>query len=151
MKRAGQGTNLGEIAMVAISRGSVGEQVPRRVLVVDDDAELRRWVRVSLEEAGYEVIEAESALDALEDLTERKVGAVLLDRRLPTVDGTRVVRAFGGTDFPAPVVAMTGVENADEFAREIRAVATLTKPFDLAELYEVVGRAFKKPRKQHST
>lgn len=112
-----------------------------RVLVVDDDAELRQWIRVTLEDAGYAVVEADSGLEALEDLVETRVDVVLLDRRLPPLDATRIVRAYGSSDFPVPIIAMTGNGDSLQFAREVGAVAHLAKPFDVEDLYLAVAHA----------
>lgn len=112
-----------------------------RVLVVDDDVALRRWIRTSLEDAGYSVIEAGSGSEALENLIESRMDVAILDRRLPRMDAERVVRAFGSSEFPVPIVAMTGSGDAQQFAREVRAVAHLSKPFDLDALYDAVARA----------
>lgn len=112
-----------------------------RVLVVDDDAELRQWIRVTLEDVGYSVVEADSGLEALEDLVETRVDVILLDRRLPRLDATRIVRAYGSSDFPVPIIAMTGNGDSLQFAREVGAVAHLAKPFDIEDLYLAVAHA----------
>jgi two-component system KDP operon response regulator KdpE len=113
----------------------------RRVLVVDDDPELRRWIRSNLEEVGYAVIEADSAFEALEELVEKNVDLVLLDRGLPRIDGSRLIRAYGSAEFPVPIIAMTGASDASDFAREVGAAAYLAKPFGLDDLFTAIRRA----------
>lgn len=108
--------------------------------MVDDDDELRRWIRVNLEEAGYSVVEASSGFEALEDLVERNVDVILLDHRLPRLDGGRLIRAFGSAEFPVPIIAVTGTVDAESFAREIGARAFLAKPFELDDLYDTIER-----------
>ena len=64
---------------------------PRRVLVVDDDADWREFLRLSLEDMGYETVEASDGETALHTLSQQRCGVMLLDLNMPGMSGTEVV------------------------------------------------------------
>lgn len=110
----------------------------RRVLVVDDDAGLRAYLRTNLELEGYDVREAASAQQGLAALEDELPDVVLLDVMMPEVDGwnlLRRVRERHGVE-AIPVIMYTGeLEQADDAAQR-GAQAFLGKPFDPARLLE---------------
>ena len=80
------------------------------VLVVEDDADVRRMFRAALALEGFDVIEAHDGLSALHVLEQRKTDVVILDLMLPTVDGLTVqqeIAAHAGTR-DIPVLIVTG-------------------------------------------
>jgi excisionase family DNA binding protein len=110
------------------------------VLIVDDDARVREYVRVNLEMEGYTVREAGSAEQGLEVLEEVSPDLVLLDVMMPKVDGwemLRRVRERHGTD-AIPVVMFSGKvdEAAAGDAAARGAQGFLGKPFDPQQLIE---------------
>ena len=110
----------------------------RRVLVVDDDAGLRAYLRTNLELEGYDVREAASAPQGLAALEDELPDVVLLDVMMPEVDGwnlLRRVRERHGVE-AIPVIMYSGdLEQADDAAQR-GAQAFLGKPFDPARLLE---------------
>ncbi|MGH3024632.1 MAG: response regulator [Gaiellaceae bacterium] len=112
--------------------------VRRRVLVVDDDAALREYVRANLEPEGYDVREAGSAEEGLAALEAEPPDVILLDVKMPEVDGWDMlqrVRERHGVE-AIPVIMYSGeLEMADE-AAERGAQAFLGKPFDPGQLLE---------------
>src|SRR5262245_1001537 len=64
----------------------------RKVLVVDDDADWREFLRLSLAELGYEAIEASDGQEALNSLARERYGVVLLDLNMPGMSGLEVVQ-----------------------------------------------------------
>jgi two-component system chemotaxis response regulator CheY len=110
------------------------------VLVVDDDDAIREFVRDALEFDGYSVVTAPDGAAALAVLERMEPDLVLLDMRMPVLDGwefSRLYRAGGGR---APVVVMTAAENAEGWRAEVGGEACLPKPFMLDELFDVVGQ-----------
>jgi excisionase family DNA binding protein len=110
------------------------------VLIVDDDARLREYVRVNLEAEGYEVREAASAEEALSALGEESPDLILLDVMMPEVDGWEALRRIQEhTGVGAiPVIMFSGKvngESADE-ARSRGAQGFIGKPFDPRSLIE---------------
>jgi DNA-binding NtrC family response regulator len=116
---------------------------PPRVLIVDDERLIRWSLQQKLEGSGYEAVAVESGEDALRSLDERTPDLVLLDVRLPGIDGLEVLRRIRSMD-PSVVVVMLSAGDAVEQAircREEGAFDYLVKPFDLAEVLQVVDRA----------
>jgi excisionase family DNA binding protein len=123
-------------AFLAAPRG--GPATRFGVLVVDDDAHLREFIRVNLEREGYSVREATSAEEGLRALEEEPPDLILLDVMMPRVDGWEMLRAVQerhGVD-AIPVIMYSGkVDEADEAAKR-GARAFIGKPFDPGQLLE---------------
>lgn len=120
-----------------------------RVLVVDDEADVRKVVRLTLSRAGYDVVEAEDGAQAIETMkagdNPLMIDAVLCDIRMPKVNGVETID-YLRTQFPSvPIVVMTGhpdVGGASElFKRGV--VDYLVKPVGLAMLTTAVHRVAK--------
>jgi DNA-binding NtrC family response regulator len=112
-----------------------------RILIVEDEEKLRRVLSLQLESAGYEVILAGSAEEALK-LAER-ANLVLTDLRLPAMDGMSLLEAVQRQNAQLPVIVMTAfgtVEIAVE-AMKKGAADFLPKPFSLDHLMAVVHKA----------
>jgi len=123
-------------AFLAVPRG--GPAARAGVLVVDDDANLREFIRVNLEREGYSVREATSAEEGLRALEEQPPDLILLDVMMPRVDGWEMLRAVQerhGVE-AIPVIMYSGkVDQADEAAKR-GARAFIGKPFDPGQLLE---------------
>lgn len=109
--------------------------MPAKILVVDDEAAIRRLLRNTLSRAGYAVVEAENARDALRQAAVEHPSAILLDLGLPDRDGLALIpllRANGD----AVVVVVSAREAVDEkvTALDLGADDFVTKPFDTDEL-----------------
>jgi CheY-like chemotaxis protein len=87
---------------------------------------------------GYEVVTAENGADALGKA--RGESLVLLDMRMPVLDGWAFAKAFRAAGNRTPIVVMTAAENARRWAEEIQAEGYLAKPFDLDTLIAAVAR-----------
>jgi excisionase family DNA binding protein len=110
----------------------------RRVLVVDDDPDLREFLRVNLELEGYDVREAGSAEEGLAVLGEVSPDLVLLDVNMPGVDGWEMLRRLQerhGVE-SIPVIMYSGMVEDGEQAAERGAQAFIGKPFDPRRLLE---------------
>ena len=108
------------------------------VLVVDDDEMIRAVVRDALEFDGYRVVEAPDGAAGLAVLDGLEPCIVLLDMRMPVLDGWGFSRAYRARDHRAPLVVMTAAENADRWCLEIGGDGCLPKPFDLDGLLALV-------------
>lgn len=127
----------------ALSSGPLrGAADPTGVLVVEDDDELRALVKLVLEESGYGVVTAQNGQDALRLLGERDGEAepslVLLDMRMPVMNGWEFARRYRESGHHAPIVVLTAAVHAAQFADEIQADGWLSKPFSLNELLDAV-------------
>jgi len=112
------------------------------VLIVDDDARNRKLVRDVLRRAGFETIEAASAVDALALARAHVPDLVLMDLRLPDLDGAEALgrlQADPATD-RIPVVALTAVAGAREALLEAGFAGYVEKPIDVQALPAEVRR-----------
>ena len=114
---------------------------PRPVLVVDDEELVRRLIFWLLTEEGYSVLEAPDGAVALARVGETAPSLILLDMRMPRMDGWEFARPDRARPGPhAPLVCVPAAVDAAARGAQIGAVATLSKPFDLDELLAVVRR-----------
>ena len=106
-----------------------------RVLMIEDEPEIRRFVRMALESEGLEVFEAATLQRGLIDAATRRPELVVLDLGLPDGDGLDFIREFRGWS-PAPVLVLSAREGEDRKVQALDAGADdyLVKPFGVAEL-----------------
>jgi len=113
-----------------------------RILVMDDDALLRGAIRVVLESAGYEVIEAGDGDAGLRLHREQGADLLLVDLFMPERDGLEVIRAVRAEVPDAKIIAMSGGSNLKldllDAARAFGAARTLWKPFVPGVLLRIV-------------
>ncbi len=114
-----------------------------RVLVVDDEPQIRRIVSVLLAEQGYEVAEAESGEAAVEGQPAFRPDLALVDLSLPGIDGLETLRRLQSRDPRPDCVMMTAYGTIRSAVEAMKAGAFdyLTKPFDNEELLLVLRRA----------
>ncbi len=124
-----------------------GKPCNGRVLIMDDEADVRKVVRLTLEKAGYEVMEAEDGEKAIEEIQRGEnpilMDTIICDIRMPKINGVEAIDYFQ-KQFPrVPLIVMTGhpdLEMATSFlARGV--VAYLVKPVDSEKLVATVARA----------
>ncbi len=105
------------------------------VLIVDDEASIRRFLRVTLTSQKYKVLEATSGQEALSKVASYKPDLVILDLSLPDIDGTEVTRLLREwTQIPIIILSVRGSENDKIAALDAGADDYLTKPFSVGEL-----------------
>lgn len=104
-------------------------------LVIDDEIQIRRLLRLALESRGYEVREAENGQMGLQEAAFLRPDVVLLDLGLPDMDGSEVLqRLRGWSDVPVLVLSVRDQESVKVQAFESGADDYVTKPFSTAEL-----------------
>ena len=109
--------------------------MPAKVLIVDDEAAIRRLLRNTLERAGYEVVEAVNAKDALLRARTDHPEAILLDLGLPDRDGLGLIPLLrGGGNTVILVVSARDATDEKVSALDLGADDYVTKPFDTDEL-----------------
>ena len=116
---------------------------PGRVLLVDDQPELRRLFRRSLSKAGFEVVEAWDARVALRLLHESRFDVVISDVRMPDMSGLELLREVYYIDPNLPVVLTSGSpdESISNEASEFGALAFLVKPVPFDIMRDTAERA----------
>jgi CheY-like chemotaxis protein len=114
---------------------------PRRVLVVEDHETTREVIAVALREEGCEVRAAATGAAGLDLLEGNTVDLILLDVRMPGMDGRAFVERYRASSGPyAPILLMTAVAYADDLVNELHVEGRIKKPFDLDLLLETVNR-----------
>ena len=116
-----------------------------RVLVVDDEPGIRATVAAMLEIEGYEVAEAMNGAEALVAVEQDPPDVILLDMRMPVLDGWGFAEQLRGRGHRTPIVVMTAARDAARWAREIAATAFVSKPFGYDDLIRAVERAAPAP------
>ena len=109
----------------------------KKVLVLEDEANIRGFIVINLRRAGYEVIEAESGEEALEKLkAQRDIRVALLDVMLPGIDGFEVCRSLRANDANIGIIMLTARSQEMDKVTGLMTGADdyVTKPFSPAEL-----------------
>ena len=107
-----------------------------RILVVDDEAPIRRWLKVNLETRGYTVDTAETGEQGIKALENRRPDLLILDLLMPGMGGIDVVRKLRSVStIPIIVLSAIGEEAQKVQALELGADDYMTKPFGMEELF----------------
>ena len=116
-----------------------------RVLIVDDEESICWGLKRLLSSEGHEVSVASSAEEALALAERKKPDLVVMDVRLPGIDGLAAMKQMSERLGPVPVVVITAFGNLETAVQAVEqgAVDYLTKPFDLDEVAEVLRRALR--------
>jgi CheY-like chemotaxis protein len=111
----------------------------KTILVVDDDEAIREFIEWALDSRGYNVACAADGVSALAMLEDVRPDLILLDLRMPIMDGEAFVKAYRGLlNQSAPFVIMTAAAAGWATVANIGAAEHLDKPFDLKHLIRVV-------------
>jgi len=115
----------------------------KRVLVVDDEKNMRWVLKQALEAADFEVSEASDGKEALSAVAEQAPDVMVLDHRMPAPDGMEVLRRIRSKGHAFPVIMLTAHGNVATAVEAMKAGASeyLTKPFDLEELKLAIDKA----------
>ena len=116
----------------------------RRVLVVDDEANMRRVLEIMLSRRGFRTLSASDGQDALEQLAETTVDLVVSDLRMPGINGIELLRRLRDAGNPVPLIMITAqgtIESAVE-AMRLGACDYLLRPFDIETLDLAIQRVF---------
>ncbi len=128
---------------------SSNEPRRRRILVVDDEPRMIRFIRLNLEHDGYDVFEASSGEEALEKLRDHIPNLVILDVMMPGADGFETLRMLREIS-TVPVIMLTAKGDVEDRVRglELGADDYIAKPFDPAELVSRVGAVLRRTEMQ---
>jgi two-component system, OmpR family, KDP operon response regulator KdpE len=121
------------------------ELAPLRVLVIDDEPPIRRFLRTSLTSQGYRIDEAEDGQAALDFLRRNVVDVIVLDLGLPGMDGFEVITKLRESGSLAPIIVLSS--RADEKGKvkalDLGADDYVTKPFGVDELLARIRAALR--------
>ncbi|MCX8007778.1 MAG: sigma-54 dependent transcriptional regulator [Coriobacteriia bacterium] len=117
----------------------------RRVLIVDDEKNMRWVLGEALRSAGYETVEAADGKEALAAVADAPPDLMVLDHKMPAPDGMEVLKRVRAKGLTFPIIMLTAHGNVQTAVEAMKAGATeyLTKPFDLEELKLVIEKALR--------
>jgi two-component system KDP operon response regulator KdpE len=116
-----------------------------KILVVDDDPQIRRVMKATLVGHGYEVVESRTGEDALEKFPHEMPGLVLLDMNMPGMGGLETCRAIrSGSDIPVIILSVRNTEKDKVAALDAGADDYVTKPFGIEELLARIRAAMRR-------
>jgi two-component system response regulator FixJ len=117
-----------------------------RVYIVDDDSMVRRALFFALRAGGFEPRSFASGADFLGEADSLEAGCVLLDLRMPDIDGIAVLEALGDRlgNLPVVIISAHGEVSSAVAAMKIGAVDFVEKPFSDTTLFEILNGVFKK-------
>src|SRR5688500_10352037 len=124
------------------------------ILLVEDDAAIRRGVREYLSASGFEISEADSCASAQVLFQTTRIDIAIMDYHLPDGTAIHLITAFKSFDRDVPIVVLTGHGSIELAVRTIQAGAEqfLTKPVDLASLLVVIEKSLEHGRnRRHVT
>src|SRR6185312_17043827 len=122
-----------------------GMSTQLRVLVIDDEPPIRRFLRTSLSAQGYSILEAEDGESGLAMLSRNAIDIVVLDLGLPGIDGLEVLKRLreGGSSIPVIVLSSRDDEKGKVAALDLGADDYVTKPFGMEELLARIRAAMR--------
>lgn len=128
---------------------AMADRAKPRILVVEDDVDLRKILRLQLSSSGYEVIEAENGAVGFERVQQDDPDCVILDLMMPVLDGfgfLKRVRCVSAHE-ALPVLMLTASEDERHRTRsyQFQADVYMNKPYDLEELTEKIGELLISP------
>ncbi|MFW5728173.1 MAG: response regulator [Spirochaetota bacterium] len=114
----------------------------RTILVVDDEANVRLFLRELFQEDGWMVFEAGTAKEGIAEARKQCPSIVLLDLLLPDADGLALINEFKGIDKLTEVIVITAVGTVDNAVQAMKngAYDFITKPFDIEKIQAVHRR-----------
>jgi len=123
--------------------GTPAGKLNGHVVVIDDDASLRRSLSNLLGSVGFDVETFDSAAAFLESAHQERAGCLVLDLRMPGMSGLDLLRHLAATGSPVPAIVLTahGNDGTRHECLEAGAFAFLEKPFRSATLLDAVRRA----------
>ena len=110
------------------------------ILVVDDDPNILDVVSELLDMEGYRVATAANGAEALRVVEQQHPSLVLLDMRMPVMDGWGFAKELKARGVQLPILVMTAAQNARMWAEEIGAQGFVAKPFEVPALLDAVEK-----------
>ena len=108
------------------------------LLIVDDDLNLLRLIRTLFRAEGYEAYAVSSGEDALHALSDKSFDAIILDLRMPGMDGRTLFRELRSRGIMTPIL-IASAHGAREARMDLGAQAAIEKPFEPARLLQAVA------------
>jgi len=119
---------------------------PARILIIDDDASVRKVIAMALEDEGYSVDTAENGSEAIQKCNANFYNVALIDIRLPDMEGTKLLREMKDTTPKMIKIIVTGYPGLQNAVEAINRGADgyIVKPFKMDDLLKTVKEHLKK-------
>ena len=120
---------------------AITERKLARILIVDDEVNIRTFLSQALEDEGYAVTVASDGYEAMREARESPPDLILLDLMMPLLDGRTFLDIYRHTPGPkAPIVVITADRSKGEDMEDNLAAAVVHKPFSIDRLLTIVRR-----------
>jgi two-component system KDP operon response regulator KdpE len=131
--------------MVERIPSSLEPSTPRLILVVDDEARMRRFIRMNMELEGYQIIEADNGVAALEQIRQHTPDLVIMDVMMPEMDGFETLKLLREIS-TVPVILLTVKSDEEDIIQGLGLGADdyITKPFSPRELISRVAAVLRR-------
>jgi len=112
------------------------EGITKKILIVDDDPDIRRFLEFNLKKKGFEISQASNGAKALEILKDQIPDLIITDMMMPILDGYGLLEALKKNPELShiPVIMLTGEDDKEASERTIQADARTRKPFSTADI-----------------
>lgn len=122
----------------------------KKILIVDDEEDACKVLEKIMADAGYEAFSANSGQSALNIIRKKRPDLILLDIKMPQMDGIETLKRIKKIDKDVVVVMITAYSSLDtvQAAMELDAYDYISKPFDMASIKAVVKEALSKSKSQ---
>ncbi len=136
------------VASVASPAPKEAPTARHRILIADDDADIRSLLVELLQGEGYETLEAKSGNEVLRVVPSEEPDLLLMDLRMPEQDGIQIMRRLAAQEIKVPTIMMTafGTSSAAIEAMHLGAYDYITKPFELEDVLFTIKRYFEQER-----
>lgn len=112
----------------------------KTILIIEDEKSIRQLYQEELEEEGYRVILASDGIDGIHKLRTENVDVVVLDIKMPNIDGRMTFRQIKEIKKDLPVIVNTAYDKYRSDFEQLKADAYVVKSFDLNELKETIKK-----------
>ncbi|MCA9997339.1 MAG: response regulator transcription factor [Anaerolineales bacterium] len=133
------------MAVVETVPSNLEDSVPKLILIVDDESRMRRFIRMNMELEGYQVIEADNGVKALDQIRQHNPDLIIMDVMMPEMDGFETLRLVREIS-TVPVILLTVKSDEDDKTRglDLGADDYVTKPFSPRELSSRVAAVLRR-------
>ena len=111
-----------------------------RILLIDDDEEIRELITMGLESAGFIVIAAENGYDGLDVFHREAPDLIVTDIKMPRMDGIEMIQGIRKIDTDIPIIVSSGFNDTQQAAINAGANGFLSKPFRSKNLIETIEK-----------
>ena len=125
--------------------GKEGSSYMKQLLIVDDQLGIRMLLKEVFAQEGYEISLASNGYEALKIIEEKQIDGVLLDMKIPGMDGIQILKKIKekSTDIPVMMMTAYGELNLIQEAMSLGSSLYFTKPFDIFEVRDAVNNLLK--------